>query len=93
MLTAGPALRYDSERHRLQPRHSLPSNIALLIATAAAAPVIPYGFSKPFFPSIRDDGSQGTNPNLFSNPIPFLNPWKQDIRRKVRSPFQAISRS
>jgi hypothetical protein len=42
-----------------------------LSAGTAAAPVIPYDFSKPFFPSAATDKSRPTNINLFTNPIPF----------------------
>jgi hypothetical protein len=54
------------------PAIALPSNIALLTATAATAPVIPYDFSKPYFLSVAADKTQPTNINLFSNPIPTI---------------------
>jgi hypothetical protein len=46
------------------------ASIALLTAPVGA-PIIPYDFSKPYFPSTAIDKTQPPNINLFTNPIPF----------------------
>lgn len=65
-----------------------PYNLALLSgAPPPPAPFIPVDWSKPFFPRTQIDATRATNPNLFTNPIPFAQyDWARPIAMTVAPP-------